>query len=63
MAFPPSLGNDVVYVEAYISSFHPGGQIVLKLTPETISKLVQKHRLNYSGYPTTSGNDWYQTEL
>lgn len=63
MAFPPNLGNDVVYVEAYISSFHPGGQVVLKLTPETISKLVRKHRLNYCVYPTTSGNGRYQAEL
>ncbi|KAB8213475.1 hypothetical protein BDV33DRAFT_184696, partial [Aspergillus novoparasiticus] len=63
MAFPPNLGNDVVHVEAYISSFHPEGQVVLKLTSDTISTLVRKHRLNYSGYPSTNGNDWYQTEL
>ncbi|KAE8155548.1 hypothetical protein BDV40DRAFT_283495 [Aspergillus tamarii] len=63
MAFPPSLGNDVVYVEAYIPSFHPGGQVALKLTPNAISTLVRKHQLNYPGYPSTSGNDWYQTEL
>ena len=57
MVFPPSLGTEVVDVEAYISSFHPGSQVVLKLTPRTISKLAQAHRLNYSGYPTTSGNN------
>ncbi|KDE85958.1 hypothetical protein AO1008_04340 [Aspergillus oryzae 100-8] len=39
----------VFYIEAYISSFHPSSQVILKLTPKTIIKLVQKHRLNYSG--------------
>ncbi|KAE8406754.1 hypothetical protein BDV37DRAFT_269786 [Aspergillus pseudonomiae] len=55
--------NEVFYIEAYISSFHPGDQLVLKVTPKTTIKLARKHRLNYSGYPTTSSNNWHQTEL
>ncbi|KAE8156480.1 hypothetical protein BDV40DRAFT_306048 [Aspergillus tamarii] len=63
MTFPPHLRTEALCVEGYISSCHPRGQVTLKLTAETVDKLVQRYRLNYSGYSATSANDWYQTQL
>ncbi|KAE8155546.1 hypothetical protein BDV40DRAFT_283491, partial [Aspergillus tamarii] len=63
MMLSPHLGTEALCVEGYISSCHPCGQVTLKLTAETVDKLVQRYRLNYSGYLATSANDWYQTQL
>lgn len=63
ITFPPHLRTEALCVEGYISSCHPWGQVTLKLTAETVDKLVQRYRLYFSSYLATSANDWYQLQL